>query len=370
MPYLQLNICLKATYLLVLGMAMTPCANAKDVDDDNVPGEERVQQPISADMAAQMQREAVEMARSGEYQPAIDIFERLLRSDYGNSRVSNDLLIILGWAERDLEALQLAEGLDLTSAPIGVLEALAKSARNVREFEQSVHWYEQAISVSPNRLDSHLGLALAFADMGKPKQALRVLQSIPNGDNHSARISMASAYVHRSNADYAPEIASYDEILAHDPDHRDALRGKILAMQKLLLPEQALAIASAHPEILTRDEIGHLRTDWAAVKVRWANQTATDKSLEDYPIDEVFADISAASEQFADNEAVQRRTSFDRIVALKSRQRMAEAVVEYELIAATTDDIPAYVLGAAGGAYLSLRQPKKAEELLTRALIM
>jgi len=368
MPYLQLKICLIATFSLALGIAMVPRASANDADGNKVPAAERIQRPISAEMAAEMQNEAVEMARSGEYQPAIDILERLLQSDYSNSRVSNDLLIIFGWAERDLEALQLAEGLDLASAPVGVLETLAKSARNVREFEQSVHWYEQAISVSPNRLDSHLGLAFAYADMGRPAQALNVLQSVPDGGNYATRVSMASAYVHRSNADYAPEIASYDEILARDPNHRDALRGKIFAVQRLLLPEQALAIASAHPEILTRDEIGQIRTDWAAVKVRWANQTATDKSLEDYPIDEVFADISAASEQFADNEAVQRRTSFDRIVALRSRQRMVEAVVEYELIASTTENIPAYVLGAAGGAYLSLRQPKKAEELLSKAL--
>ena len=361
---------LKATVLLpsafCLFLALRVSANT--AERDVVPPPDRSRQSLSLGSPERLREQAVERGRSGDYQSAIDTLAGLCERDPDNAGAFHDLLIILGWAERDQEALHLADRLAPETAPVEVLETLAKSSRNIGDFEQSVRWYERAISRSPARLESQLGLALAYADLGQQEQALRALPVVSIGDRHSSRMLLARAYIHRSNADYGPAIIAYDEILANDPEHGSALRGKMLTMQALLLPQQALDIAAVHPGVLSEDELGQLHTDWAAVQIRWANQTATGQSVGEYPLDHALNELTAISRRFADNDAVQQRSRFDRIVALRSRQRMSEAVSEYEQLAAGTDSIPAYVLGAAAGAYLTLRQPEKAQELLLRAL--
>lgn len=362
--YLRAMVLLPSVFCILLAprVSANPAAGAVVLPLDDY------RQSASAESPERLRELAVQRGRLGDYQSAIDILKRMLERDPDNTGALHDLMIILGWAERDQEVLTLADRLDTKNAPVDVLETLAKASRNSGKFEQSVSWYERAISRSPARLDSHLGLAMVYADMGQQGQALRTLRSVSIGDRRHPRLWMARAYIHRSNADYAPAIAAYDEILADDPDHRGALRGKMLTMQHLLLPEQALDIASVHPGVLTEDELGQLHTDWAAVQIRWANQTATGKSIDRYPLKNALDEITEISRQFADNDTVQRRIRFDRIVALKSQQRMTEAVSEYERLAAATDSIPAYVLGAAAGAYSYLRQPEKAQELLARAL--
>ena len=316
----------------------------------------------------QLREQSVQIGRSGDYDSAIAILERLLERDSGNAGALHDLLIILGWSERDREVLGLADRLEPRTAPVDVLETVAKSARNIGDFEQSVRWYELAISSSPARLDGHLGLAMAYADLDRQEEALRTLHSVSIDKHRRPRLLMAEAYIHSSWADYGQTISTCDAILIIDPNHRGALRSKVLAMQHLLLPEQALEIASAHPGILTEDELAQLRSDRAAVQIRWANQTVKSKSTADKPLEITLNEMADISRQFEDNDAVQQRTRFDRIVALWTEQRMTEVVSEYEQLANHTDYVPAYVLRAAAGAYLYLEQPKKAQELLVRAL--
>ena len=365
-PFMQLTFYLKATILLpsAFFVLLAPGVSANPAE----PPADVNQQMVYVGSPELLREQAVHKGRSGDYQSAVAILEHLLLRDSGNSGALHDLLIILGWSEQDQKVLRLADRLDSKTAPLDVLETLAKSSRNVGEFEQSVHWYERAISHAPARLESYLGLAMTYADMGQQQKALRTLRSVSIDNQHRSRILIAKAYIYNSNADYGQAIAAYDDILASDPDHRAALRGKIHTMQRLLLPEQALDIVAAHPGILTEDELAQLQTDWAAVRIRWANQTTTGQPIAEYPLDNVLVEISEISREFADNDAVQQRARFDRVVALRSQQRMSELVSEYEQIEAETDSIPSYVLGAAAGAYLYLKQPEKAQEILLRAL--
>ncbi|MCH7510043.1 MAG: poly-beta-1,6 N-acetyl-D-glucosamine export porin PgaA [Proteobacteria bacterium] len=364
MDFLNPMVLLPTAICLFLGSGVSAYAAAGAA----VRAQDRVQQSVPDISDEALRGRAVQRARSGDYHPAIDMLERLLERDPGNDDAFHDLLIVLGWAERDSQVVQLADRLKAGTAPVEVLETLAKSSRNIGDFEQAIGWYELTISRAPDSLEGHLGLALTYADLGQHEPALRVLGAIPVDDRNRFRVLSTKAYIFRSSGDFVHAIGAYDEILANDPDHRNALRGKILAMQRLLLPAQALDIANAHPGVLSEDELGQLHTDWGAVQIRWANQTATSKSLAEYPLDKVLDQVSATGRRFADSVTVQQRTRFDRIVALRSRQRMSEVVSEYEQLLIGPDDIPAYVLGAAAGAYLYLRQPEKAQELLLRAL--
>lgn len=324
---------------------------------------------VMMDTSPLQQREhAVKLARAGAYEPAIALLEHLLASDPDNAAAYYDLLVILGWAEQDQRALQLADRLDSVTAPVQVLESLGKSSRNIGDFAQSLRWYEQAIFRSPGRLEAQLGQALALADSGQPAKALQTLDAITGSERVAPKVLMAKAYIHQSRVDRSAAIEAYDVILAGDPEHRGALRGKIFALQQLRLPAQALTLAKAHPLALSGQEKAQLNADWAAVQIRWANQTAGDKLHANAALDMALHTIAASRTQMAGAAAVQRRADYDRIVALRSLQRMTEAVFAYEQLAVTTEQIPAYVLAAVAEAYMYLRQPEQAQELLLRAL--
>lgn len=362
--YLRTTALLPPAFFLLLA----PCVSANDADSVAVPVRDLDQQSVLVDSPERLRKQAVQSARSGDYASAVTTLEQLLVSDANNVGVLHDLLIILGWNQQDRKVLRLAERLNPETAPVDVLETLAKSSRNIADFEQSVRWYELAISRSPSGLESHLGLAMVYGEMGQHEEALRLLRSVSIDEHQRSQLLMAEAYIHSSREDYGQAIAACEKVLAINPNHRGALRSKMLAMRSLLLPDQALEIASAHPGILTEDELAQLRSDWAAVQIRWANETVKDKSSADHPLDDTLKEITAIRRQFVDNDAVQRRSRFDRIVALRTQQQMTEVVAEYEQLAAETEFIPAYVLRAAAGAYLYLEQPKKAQELLVSAL--
>lgn len=362
--YFRTMVLLPAAFCIFL----VPRVGAESGDDATVRPPDHPQQTVSVESIEQLRELAVQSGREGDYQAAIDSLELLLEIDPDHAGALHDLVIVLGWAERDADVLALAERLHPDATPVYVLETLAKAARNSGDFEQSAHWYEHALSHSPARLESLLGLSMVYADMGRQEQALRTLRSVALDMQQHPRVLLARAYIHRSSGDFAPAIAVYDQILRDDPDHRGALRGKIQTLQQLLLPKQALDIAAAHPGVLDEAELGRLHTDWAAVQIRWANQATTSQSATDDALNEALQEIERTKRRFGHNDAVQMRSRFDRIVALSSARRMTAAVSEFNRLDAGTESLPAYVLSAAAGAYLYLEQPQIAQQLLLTAL--
>ncbi len=142
---------LKATVLLpsacCLFLALRVSANA--AERAVVPPPVHSRQSLSLGSPERLRAQAVERGRSGDYQSAIEILAGLYERDPDDAGAFHDLLIILGWAERDQEALHLADRLAPETAPVEVFESLAKSSRNIGDFEQSVPWYERAIARSP-----------------------------------------------------------------------------------------------------------------------------------------------------------------------------------------------------------------------------
>ena len=148
---------LKAIIFLPLACCIffAPCVSAESGDGAAVLPPDQPQQTIFVESIEQLRQRAVQSGRAGDYQAAIDSLELLLEIDPDNAGALHDLVIILGWTERDAGVLALAERLHPDNTPVYVLETLAKAARNNGDFEQSARWYERALSHSPARLESH-----------------------------------------------------------------------------------------------------------------------------------------------------------------------------------------------------------------------
>lgn len=107
--------------------------------------------------------------------------------------------------------------------------------------------------------------------------------------------------------------------------------------------------------------------DRAAEKIRAA--AAADRLPErNRLIDEALELLDAAIEHPQAEQAAIRRSRFDRIVALRTRESMADAVSAWEALLEDDIEPPVYVAVAAADALLYLREPERAAELYLAVL--
>ncbi|MDX9710697.1 MAG: hypothetical protein RBT64_14195, partial [Trichloromonas sp.] len=86
-------------------------------------------------------RQAVELARQGQPDEALRQLAALRAARPENRWLIFDTLVVLGWAEKDAEAADLAGETSLDEAPAYVLESVGKSLRNLGRFDAAIDLY-------------------------------------------------------------------------------------------------------------------------------------------------------------------------------------------------------------------------------------
>lgn len=284
----------------------------------------------------------------------------------GNKAFLYDYMQALEEAGRDAELLALRPRVDLSSAPASVLARLGRAANNQKQFAAAVEIFQAALKQAPERADIIAGLSYALIDAGRPAEAQQLLESKQRLMDKQVPLLEAYAEALRAQREYTRALLVYDRILEIDPVNRNARRNRIFTVAQLGAPHRALELAEQSPGLLSGEELAALRGDRAAITARWG--TAADQNSPDR-----FASTDAA---LAENGkllspatgAVQRRLQFDRVVLLRNRYRMREAVQLHEELARTDGTIPAYVQVAAADAWLYLEEPEKARDLYQAAL--
>jgi biofilm PGA synthesis protein PgaA len=311
---------------------------------------------------------AVAAARAGRHEEAVSALAALTAEFPQEARYLHDYVVVLGWAGRDAEALALLPRVDLGRAPAYVLEGVARSARGTGDAALAVRILRPAVERFPERLESRLSLGRALADAGQHAEATRVLQDAQARFGDSVALLLAQAYAAETRGDYFDALALYQSALERDPANREAQRGGILMAARVHASVRALELAAVNPEILRADERAALEADATAARIRWGAIHAARN-----PGPERFAETDAAL-QATDPlarvgtdgrplSAPERALLFDRIVALKDRFRMADAVALYERLLALGLTVPAYARLAVAEALLYLERPERAGEL-------
>ena len=312
---------------------------------------------------------AVEMARAGQLDPALDILADLRNEAPDDLPLLHDETAILAWAGRHDDVARNAAQLDPATTPNYVLKAIAKSARDSQRFGQAVEWYTAALAAQPNNVDIRMGLAMAQADAGDTAAGRATLDALPTDLRNGADALMTSAYLHQSEREFIPAIGNYDAVLALEPDRTDALRGKVLALRRMLLPRQALALERRHPGLLTAEEIARVEADIYALELRDAIQSPDQQ----YSFMRVNRALNAIDDRIAVEEPgsqLARQLRYDRIVGLVEAMRWEQAILYYEELMDSGDPGTVFVHHAAGRAYLTRRRPEDAETALRRGEIM
>ncbi len=135
-------------------------------------------QESGADDHAAQHALAVEIGREGHYDEALESLHQLRLVDPDNERLLHDQIAVLSWATRDQGVLENGLPIGVDNAPPYVQLAVAKSARNLRQFDLAAEWYEHALANDRGNLQARLGLALTYADQRNTTAAKEILAAV------------------------------------------------------------------------------------------------------------------------------------------------------------------------------------------------
>jgi biofilm PGA synthesis protein PgaA len=323
---------------------------------------------LSADTLAESHARAIEMARAGALDESLDLISDLRSADPGNLQLRYDEIVVLGWADRDQEVIDAAAQIETTSTPSYVLHSVAKSSRNLGNFDSAAEWYTVLLTRSEHDIDARIGLAMVYADSGRFSDARQVLSTHPDLEENRVRLRLAEGYILERQGRFTEALACYQDVIEDEPGNRSALRAMVLLLRSILLPREALELALQYPGIASDDEIIQLEADIAALGIRFGAVSSYPATQKFAGTDSALSDLDQLLSRGDLSPEVRRRLEYDRVVALTDRLRASEAITEFETNLAQTDDLPTYVLVAIGRAYLFERKPEQARYYLEKAL--
>jgi poly-beta-1,6 N-acetyl-D-glucosamine export porin PgaA len=267
-----------------------------------------------------------------------------------------DSTIVANWAGEDAVALSLYSREQTPKDAPGVIEAAARSARNLHQFDRALELYRHAESVSPQRWQARLGEALVLIDQENFSAASALLQPMLQDHPQEADVLSADAYLCSRRKDPACVLAT-QERLANMKSGDSSIQCQIA---------ETLSGLGAESTALRRcpnsDKQRRLNAALAAEGVRWGEAYGPARQQKTQ-IAKALADLDNVIVASSIKDDVWRQAQFDRLVALSDLQRTHEVVQTYEELQQEKVHIPPYALEVVANAYLTLHQPERAEKL-------
>lgn len=372
--------------------------------------------PAAASQPSDLRAEGVAAARAGRTAEALGLLERARALAPADSAILADLIVVLSWAGRDREALARFATLPEADAPGYAIAAAAVSARRSGQTARAVRLYRLAIARGEGGLEVRLGLALAEAARGDAAAARLALSEAealaPNNDPRVREVAQAverslqpspaavAARIRSVSRESGVERAAADSIAAAhgaspataaaladmltelgrpfdalavlevalraNRDDRALRRREALTLAAIGAPELALLRGQG---VLDAAEERRVRNAANAFLVRWGAQIAAPQPRDpasryartDAALAAIDAAIAAWTPLGVEAAGAVRNARLDRVIALRDRDRMVEALAEAEELR-QGGALPAYVREAVGDALLHQRRPEEAAE--------
>ncbi len=326
--------------------------------------------PLSA--AVSRSEQAIALARQGDFAPALEILEEEYRAAPANQSLFYDYLTVLSWAGRDGEVFPLIPRVDLDQAPDYVLEAAAKSLRNLGVMDWALVIYEQGRKRFPENLSFKIGWLYSLVGAGRLEQAGDFGRELEKNYPAETDVQYALAYLDEARRDYLAALVRYQKILERHPDASRAAKGQILALENIGAPFLAEETADRLQVTLSDVERLRLRTMQGALKVRWGTFGTEEDALRFRETDEALQllgeNLQRVRAHLPEQRDLELRTRFDQLTAYRDRGRMEEAAAAYHALRDDDAILPIYALEAAGDAFLYLEHPEQAWDIYRQVL--
>lgn len=153
-------------------------------------------------------------ARTGAHSQAIEALRAWQANNPQDKRVDSDLIVVMGWAGQDADALTVARASGSNALEPYALRSAAKSARNQQDHAWALEAYNLLLVKDPKDCDALLGTANSQVDLRTPDEAGNTLTQLEktcaNAPDWPMRIAQARTYwsARQKNSDSPKDIAA------------------------------------------------------------------------------------------------------------------------------------------------------------------
>ncbi len=323
--------------------------------------------------------QAVGLARKGELENAIVGLRQLHRQHPHDVKIGSDLIVLLRQAGYSAEIGLLADQGTLSSlAPYAYLP-MASALRDLDRYDDAL----QLLAPVRDRLGNkaHILYATLCAESNHPACAEDVLQAVqsstnlqssrskPHVVNLDAHDYAQMAYIYRLIQQPITGLQMGQRARGLQADLPLAIQQTGYALSDLGAPDAALQLAVLNPTLFPAESRYRLQVDVTAqnlrnaVAERYRLESSKRALIRNQPLDAVLAEINHNITSIPADSPQYRRSLFDRVYALRVRERMVECIQAYQALPVRDAMIPSYVRRAAADAFLATKQPRMAHSL-------
>lgn len=300
---------------------------------------------------------AIRMARLGDTGLALERLLALHAKYPEDARILIDAVIVANWAGNNSRAVELMRESRLASRDADALEAAARSARNLHDYDSANAWIDAVLRVDPRRLSARVTRAMLLAESDYVPAAKLAVDELLAAHPNDVAVVLAAAYVKQRSGDKFDALALYQRAKALKPDSVEAAAGVRLALGNVGAAHAALE-QTPKPGKVERER---LHTDTVAEAVRFGLVEPVAKQDRFAEAREALAMVDENIAKLpADNPVQRTRARIDRLHALRSVEEMQAILDDAAALGRDKIELPIHAKVPLADALLYLRHPRKA----------
>jgi biofilm PGA synthesis protein PgaA len=191
-------------------------------------------------------------------------------------------------------------------------------ARRSGDYVLAEQLFRQAWQAAPQQADLSLDVAVVLIDQKKFPVARQHLQQHLDQFGESEAFWMTRGYLHDQQGEFFNSLSSYDNALRLNSHSADARRNRIHTVDSLGMPDKALDIAQAYPEVMRDQDWLRLRLDSAAYAVRMAGLDEDNRGLRERRVQTAIRRCDEAVrlivDKFPDRQSALQQVRMDRLL--------------------------------------------------------
>jgi biofilm PGA synthesis protein PgaA len=315
---------------------------------------------VHAQTATQQREAAVLKARAGQMADAQAALRAMLAAGIDDGLVAMDLATLLQQDGKHAEAINVFEKAAKSDPPDYALLAATRAYRDLRQYEDAARLAREGQRRFPNDTVWPLVLSLVLSDAGRTGQALDVLRSSAAMRASPVERLLAEGYAYRRAGNTAAALKAYGLAIRLSGGNQGVRNEAAGVLLDVGAPWGAATIAGN-----TRP----IEAQQAGAMVRWGEQIRSPEPARRFEgTDAALARLDTLLSSLpADDKDLRRRLRTDRMVALRDRVRMKEAMEEGEALSADAP-LPSFAEQAYADSLLYMRRPEQARDAYNRVL--
>jgi biofilm PGA synthesis protein PgaA len=313
----------------------------------------------SSNEVSQEREQAVIHARQGQVQEAVQTLTRLHQQWPDNAKVSNDLIVVSGWAGQLELAKTVFEEQAPAAYPVYVRYGMVNTYRNLQQPAAALALLDDLLKQEPENTGWLLRKALLLIDSGQTDQAEDILDGLVQKVGGSKDLHLATAYLHETQKEWFSALIDYQNALEFIPGDNTLLTKEILALKQLHAPALALKKNQDNPQLLNPQQFASILTERAAQLLLWSTEGS-----EDYKETRLFS-LYALSLQLqalellrsgSKDPGLRREILLDMVISLRNLRRHDNLLTLYNILLAA-GPIPDYITQARADSLLATHHP-------------